>query len=65
MILQLAVLQIQMIECCGAGAVVVAVGLASPTACALLVRLAAAQEQGLMMAPFVQLSAGVVGLEIE
>ena len=55
----------QMIECCGAGAVVVAVGLASPTACALLVRLAAAQEQGLMMDPFVQLSAGVVGLEIE
>ena len=55
-----------MIECCGAGAVVVAVGLASLTACALLVRLAAAQEQGLLMAPFVQLSdAGVVGLEIE
>ena len=54
----------QMIECCGAGAVVVAVELASPTACALLARLAA-QEQGLMMDPFVQLSAGVVGLEIE
>ena len=53
-----------MIECCGAGAVVVAVELASPAACALLARLAA-QEQGLMMAPFVQLSAGVVGLEIE
>ena len=63
MILQLAVLQ--MIECCGAGAVVVAVGLASPAACALLARLAAAQEQGLLMDPFVQLSAGVVGLEIE
>ena len=55
----------QMIECCGAGAVVVAVGLASPAACALLVRIAA-QEQELLMDPFVQLSdAGVVGLEIE